>query len=112
MSDTTYEPTGVIPANVDEALAAWDAGEAVQSIEMGGLGLGYEMAIQYVAFELMRALRDDPVLAQINAKVGDGDEFPREFGRMLDEVVFKLDEKQPDGSHKLGGLSGAQVGAA
>lgn len=107
-----YEPAGVIPSTVDEALAAWDAGEAVQSVEMGGLSVGYELAIQCVAFEMLRALRDDPVLAQINAKAPDQGEFPPQFGEMLDDIASRLDEKQPDGSYKLGGLSGAQVGAA
>jgi len=104
--------TQVRPNNVDEALAAWDAGDEVETVEMGGLGAGYEMAIQCVAFELMRALRDDPALAAINARVANNESFPPEFGRMLDEIIWKLDEKQPDGTCKLGGLSGKQASAA
>jgi hypothetical protein len=100
------------PNSVDEALAAWDAGLEVETVEMGGMGKGYELAIQCVAFELMRALRDDPVLRAINEKVGDRDAFPPEFSRMLDELVSEMDAKQPDGSYKFGGLSGAQAGAA
>jgi len=102
----------VRPDSVDEALAAWDAGHEVETIEMGGMGDGYEMAIQRVAFELMRALRDDPVLSAINAKVGDHEAFPPEFSRMLDERIMALDAKQDDGSYTIGGLSGAQAGAA
>ena len=102
----------VRPNSVDEALAAWDAGHEVETVEMGGLGEGYEMAIQCVAFELMRELRDDPVLALINAKVPNDGEFPPEFGGMLDNIITGLDAKQADGSYKLGGLSGAQAWAA
>jgi hypothetical protein len=111
-SSTQYEPTGVIPETVDEALAAWDAGEAVQTIEMGGIGLGYEMAIQCVAFELMRALRDDHELRRINKETEHGGEFPKSFRNRLDKIITDLDAEQPDGSRKLGGLSGAQAGAA
>lgn len=102
----------VRPNSVDEALEAWDRGDEVETVEMGGLGEGYEMAIQCVAFELMRELRDNPVLSQINAKVGDNESFPPEFSRMLDDIAGELDEKRPDGTYRMGGLSGAQVGAA
>lgn len=101
------------PQNVDEALAAWDRGDEVETVEMGGMGEGYEMAIQCVAFELMRAMRDNPELhEQAHREMGEGETFPPEFGAALDAVVHNLDAKQPDGSRKLGGLSGAQVGAA
>ena len=103
----------VKPNSVDEALAAWDRGDEVETVEMGGLGDGYEMAIQCVAFELMRTLRDDPKLnAEVTREIADGESFADWLGEALDAVVQTLDAKQPDGSHKLGGLSGAQVGAA
>lgn len=35
-----------IPETCEEALARWDAGETVFTAEMGGLGPGYEQAIQ------------------------------------------------------------------
>jgi len=98
--------TQVKPENVSEALAAWDSGHEVETVEMGGLGQGYEMAIQVTAFELMRAIRDDRVLSQINAKVGNDEEFPPEFTRLLDERIHALEDAQPMG------LSGAQAGAA
>lgn len=96
----------VKPNNVTEALAAWDAGDEVETVEMGGMGYGYETAIQCTAFELMRALRDNPTLAKINAEIGDKDTFPPEFGKMLDDVIAKADREQSLG------LSGAQAGAA
>jgi len=37
-----------------EALAKWDAGETLTSIEMGGIGPGYEQAIQIAIFEYIR----------------------------------------------------------
>ena len=102
----------VKPNSVEEALAAWDRGDEVETVEMGGMGDGYEMAIQCVGFELMRALTTDPDLKRMNEETPDGCEFPQAFKDRLDEIVRPLDAKQPDGSYKLGGLSGAQVGAA
>jgi hypothetical protein len=81
-----------IPETVDDALAKWDAGEPVFSVEMGGIGPGYEQCIQVVAFELMRELR------------GVDLESPGAHGR-ADSVAHAL-------SPKLGGMSCAQVGAA
>lgn len=37
-----------------EALAAWDEGKIVTTVELGGLGPGYEQAIQVCAFEMIR----------------------------------------------------------
>lgn len=89
---TMTEQHDPIPETVAEALAKWDAGESVFSVEMGGLGPGYEMAIQGLAFEMMRDLLSrDPVV------IRDED---------LDAVVRRLND-QP-----WAGFSGAQVGAA
>lgn len=46
----------VIPETVEDALAAWDAGELVSTVDMGGIGPGYEQCIQIMAFEIMRRL--------------------------------------------------------
>ncbi len=43
-------------ATAQEWLDRWDAGETVWSIEMGGMGPGYEQAIQVMAAELLRIL--------------------------------------------------------
>jgi len=96
----------VKPNSVDEALAAWDAGDVVETVEMGGMGDGYEMAIQCVAFELMRALRDDPALARLNAETANDQKFPNEFDELLSQYIYALEKRQPMG------LSGAQAGAA
>ena len=45
-----------------EALAKWDAGEIVTSIEMGGSGPGYEQAIQCAIFEFIRSGGDEKAL--------------------------------------------------
>ena len=103
----------VIPNSIDEALAAWDAGKEVQTVEMGGLGDGYEMAIQCLAFEMMRAIRDDPALRRMNDETPDDGEFPQAFKDRLDAIATEMDARNPEtGRYALGGLSGAQVGAA
>lgn len=44
--------------DVKEALESWDAGRPVSTVEMSGIGPGYEQAIQILVFELLRA--DEP----------------------------------------------------
>lgn len=39
-----------------DLLARWDAGKSVWSIELGGIGPGYEQAIQITGFEFLRAM--------------------------------------------------------
>ena len=103
----------VKPNSVEEALAAWDRGDEVETVEMGGLGEGYEMAIQCVAFELMRALTTEPDLIRMNAETPNNGKFPDAFGDRLDEIVASLDPyDEAAGRYALGGLSGCQVGAA
>lgn len=93
----------IIPETVAEALAKWDAGEPVFSVEMGGLGPGYEHCIQTIAFECMRVWL--PTLPW----PAPGEELPEDWKDRLDELadpyIAALD-KMPGG-----GFSGAQVGA-
>lgn len=82
----------VMPESARDALARWDKGWNVFTIEMGGLGPGYEQCIHIAVFELIRDHVDDG-------------KFPTErdekWGDMtLDRVNDQL------------GLSGAQAGAA
>ncbi len=42
------------PETAKEALALWDDGQIVWTIEMGGLGPGYEQCIQITVFEIVR----------------------------------------------------------
>lgn len=85
----------IIPETCADALALWDAGGSVFTIEMGGMGPGYEQAIQILVFELIRE----------GLKSGtperDDSEAWKTWG---DDVIKRCDEKY--------GYSGAQVGAA
>ncbi len=74
-----------------DVVRMWDAGETVFTVEMGGLGPGYEQAIQVLVIEL---LRDNAALPS-----------PGEVGTWGDATARKH-------SAALGGLSEAQVGAA
>jgi hypothetical protein len=78
---------------IAQHVAAWDRGDSVQSIEMGGIGPGYEQAIQILIIEL---LRDN-----------DGKELPKPGNTegWGDDTVRRIDEQ-------CLGFSGAQVGAA
>ena len=44
----------------DQVLALWEAKEPVWTVEMGGLGAGYEQAIQEMAFDFFRWMVDNP----------------------------------------------------
>ena len=44
----------VYASDAKEQLRRWDAGEIIWSLEMGGLGPGYEQAIQVLAIEIVR----------------------------------------------------------
>ena len=83
-----------------EQVERWDAGQIIWTIEMGGLGPGYEQAIQVLAVEITRDNLDRPVPTAAEW---------RTFG---DSTVERIDVKLPDGSYSCGGFSGAQVGAA
>lgn len=85
-------------ADAREQLRRWDGGGTIWSIEMGGMGPGYEQAIQVLAIEIVRDLIDHQ-LPQADQSWGDA-------------TVKRIDQKQPDGSYSCGGFSGAQVGAA
>ena len=75
-------------------LARWDEGRSVWSIEMGGLGPGYEQCIQIVAAEVLRWL--------LLAKPAEGVEWWESGGLMGKAVLPKVDHL---------GLSGSQWGA-
>lgn len=82
-----------------EMIAAWDRGETIWSLEMGGLGPGYEQAIQTAAVEMMRE------------GIGHDLEGPREgwYEGPWDEICSHALKKHDEA---LGGLSGAQYSAA
>jgi hypothetical protein len=88
-----------IAIDAAEQLRRWDAGEIVWSVEMGGLGPGYEQVIQICAIEIIR----DWLGKHLPEKISTSD--------MASATVERIDYKLPDGSWTLG-FSGAQVGAA
>lgn len=88
-------------ADAAEWLARWDAGRNVWSIEMGGLGPGYEQCIQIVAAEVLRWLLENKPVAKnwSDQAVWNADR----------ERISKYSFEQP--TIKALGLSGAQWGA-
>jgi hypothetical protein len=80
----------LVAKDAREQLRRWDAGEGIWSIEMGGLGPGYEQCIQLLAIEITRDQIDKPLPTGT-------------FDTWGDEAVHRL-------AHN--GFSGAQVGAA
>lgn len=88
-----------MPETAEEALRRWDAGQNLWSIEMGGLGPGYEQAIHIAAFELLRMAL--PLPRPSDPSDADG---WRALGKHIDEM--------PQPALKGMGLSGAQYGAA
>lgn len=77
---------------IKELLKAFDNNEPVLTVEMGGLGPGYEQAIQLLVFEIMRA---DPHLPKEDA--GDWPNWAKRTINKMDKIYH---------------FSGAQVGAA
>lgn len=78
-----------MPETAEEALKCWDAGDRLWTIEMGGLGPGYEQCIHILVFEIIR-----DTLAK-RTKSGP---------KWGEEAISRLNPKL--------GFSGAQVGAA
>ncbi len=78
-----------------DAVKRWDEMGILWTIEMGGLGPGYEQTIQVCAIEILR-----DALAKGEPKLS-----PEEFQKLADETMHFHNES-------LGGLSGAQAGAA
>ena len=88
--------------NAADWLSRWDAGKTVWSIEMGGLGPGYEQAIQITVAEILRHLLD---AAYNSSDWGDNEKWAR------DQELIERASFDNETIHRLG-LSGAQYGAA
>lgn len=54
LADTMSGKKPLIPETAADALARWDEGDTVFTVEMGGFGPGYEQAIQLLVFEMIR----------------------------------------------------------
>jgi hypothetical protein len=85
---------------VREMLILWDSGSTVWTLERGGLGPGYEQALQVCMIEICRAALKMPRLDKETKGA-----YWKRFGRMCDRVVHEI-------SDACCGFSGAQVGAA
>lgn len=98
-------------ANCEALVKAWDDGEIIWSIEMGGLGPGYEQAIQITAMEILRyMLAHPPDWEKIDADPEDAPYGSRAWDVYRDEMDKSLfGEGNP--CEELG-LSGAQFSAA
>lgn len=85
---------------VEQLIERWDAGNLIQTVEMGGLGPGYEQAIQIMAIEFARALSksegyQDKDMSAENKRVS----------AICDTVMATIDKQ-------IGGATGAMYGAA
>jgi hypothetical protein len=91
----------IIPLTAKDALAKWDRGESVFTIECGGLGPGYEQCIQILTFELIRDYlgTELPIPKDEKNPTPADQKAWREWG---DAAVTRCNL----------GFSGAQVGAA
>lgn len=84
------------PETAKEALARWDSGGSIWSVEMGGIGPGYEQCIHITCFELIRDLLDKELPGEDNER--ELSDFIHKVGRD-NKIISNL------------GLSGAQFGA-
>lgn len=91
------------PETAAEALALWDADEIVWTVEMGGLGPGYEQVIHIMAFEIIRELLKHEPIAWTKAD----DEHRAEWRAFRDVIEAGVNPRI------MGlGSTGAQFGAA
>ena len=77
-----------------EQIEAWDKGDTVWTVEMGGLGPGYEQALQIAAIEMGRVM------------------IPYAPGTNREQNVALFKQVTENANIKGLGLSGAQHGAA
>lgn len=82
-----------------DAAKAWLANEHVWSVEMGGLGPGYEQCIQTIIFEILSRWEGKDPKWEIAEYTK---EYPADFEAHAEKVIGELDKKF--------GFSGAQVG--
>lgn len=99
--DKQHQEVGVYGRDAADLLARWDAGRAVHTVEVGGLGPGYEQAIHIAMFEVLRhMLQADYDTASWSE---DGGSWKDDLPRIEDAVLPSI---------SCLGLSGAQWGAA
>lgn len=101
-ADKEYQKIQQYGTDAAEWLKRWDAGDIVWTVEMGGLGPGYEQAIQITVAEMLRYLLSEP---QDTESWKDEEKWPPERDRLYE----KMRENQTVNDL---GLSGAQAGSA
>ena len=102
MPMTEQEAKEFYGANAAEWLKRWDEGRGVWSIEMGGLGPGYEQCIHITAAEILRHML---------AKQYDHSKWDSKEGWRKDSDDIEAMTHKNETIKKLG-LSGAQFYAA
>lgn len=98
--DTEHHEIQMYGADAADWLKRWDDGRSVWSIEMGGLGPGYEQCIQIVAAETLRFLLKEKPDAQDVI-----DHWKDKWADIIEKAL--LADERLTGL----GLSGAQAGA-
>jgi len=100
--DEAYHEQQLYGATIQDWLDRWDSGRTVWSISMGGLGPGYEQAIQVTVVEIIRHMLAANYVAESweDQEVWKADLKKIEAWSYQDETIKKL------------GLSGAMWGAA
>jgi len=98
--DEDYRENEMYGADAADWLKRWDEGRSVWSVEMGGIGPGYEQCIQIVAAEVVRfLLKANPHSQDLI------DNYKDRWSDEIDKALFA--DKRIDAL----GLSGAQAGA-
>ena len=93
------EQTDLYGKDGAEVLARWDRGDIIHTIEMGGMGPGYEQCIQIVAMEVLRVCLNK----KYDASLWEDKDI---WARDRDEIDKAVSPQITDL-----GLSGAQWGA-
>jgi hypothetical protein len=89
-------------ATCEDVIAAWDANDLVWTIDLGGMGPGYEQCIQIMLMEMLRAMIASP--PEDWSALDDDPAQWREYRDAIDEAIKPIISKL--------GPSGAQHSAA
>ncbi len=100
--DKDHQEIQMYGADAADWLSRWDAGKGVWSIEMGGLGPGYEQCIQITAAEILRHLLE----AKYDSSLWQDTDVWKRDRDTIEKYGFANERV------KALGLSGAQWGAA
>lgn len=65
------DSNGVYATDAGEQLRRWDSGDPIWTIEMGGMGPGYEQAIQVLAIEIVRDEINKPLPTEVQPRLFD-----------------------------------------